>query len=75
MQCMHLVVFETLLMLTITISLPFVPPSSTTSAEETSGTIDDVITVARKVLNRAVVNRLIPKQECMVQLDKLPLVL
>ena len=34
-----------------------------------------MITVARKLLNRAVVNRLIPKQECMVELDKLPLVL
>lgn len=37
--------------------------------------MDDVITIARKLLNRSVVSRLIPKQECMVELDKLPLVL
>ena len=45
------------------------------SAEDVSGTIDDVIRIARKLLNRSVVSRLIPKQECMVELDKLPLVL
>ena len=50
-------------------------PDSTSSAEEVSGNIDDVITLARKLLNRAVVSRLVPKQECMVELDKLPLIL
>ena len=50
-----------------------IPPGSTSSAEEVSGNIDDVITLARKLLNRAVVSRLVPKQECMVELDKLPL--
>ena len=46
--------------------------------KELSGTVDDVITmIARKLLlNRSiVVSRLTPKQECMVELDKLPLVL
>ena len=45
------------------------------SSSEVSGTIDDVISITRKLLNRTVVNRTIPKQECMVELDKLPLVL
>lgn len=49
--------------------------TQTRSAEELAGTVDDVITIARKLLNRSVVSRLIPKQECMVELDKLPLVL
>ena len=45
------------------------------SSNEMTGTIDDVIAITRKLLNRTVVNRTIPKQECMVELDKLPLVL
>jgi hypothetical protein len=49
--------------------------SSFHSSNEVSGTTDDVISVTRKLLNRSVVNRIIPKQECMVELDKLPLVL
>ena len=40
-----------------------------------SGRRHITIAIARKLLNRSVVSRLMPKQECMVELDKLPLVL
>jgi hypothetical protein len=38
------------------------------SAEEHTGCVKDVVTVARKILNRYVGQKLISKQECMVQL-------
>ena len=40
-----------------------------------TGTSSDVVRVTRQILNRAVSHRTIPKQECMVELAGLPLVL
>lgn len=40
-----------------------------------SGTTSDVVRVSRQMLNRSMANRIIPKQECMVELADLPLIL
>lgn len=45
------------------------------SAEVMTGTSADVVRVSRQILNRSMANRIIPKQECMVELADLPLVL
>ena len=45
------------------------------SAETMTGTTADVIRVSRQMLNRSIASRTIPKQECMVELAELPLVL
>lgn len=45
------------------------------SAEVMTGTTSDVVRISRQILNRSIANRTIPKQECMVELAELPLVL
>lgn len=45
------------------------------SSENVKGDINDVIKVARQSLNRSNASRIISKQECMVELANLPLVL
>lgn len=45
------------------------------SSEGLSGDQDDVIKISRQILNRGVAHRTVPKQECMVELAELPLVL
>ena len=45
------------------------------SSEVMTGTSADVTKVARQILNRSIAHRTIPKQECMVELANLPLVL
>jgi len=45
------------------------------SSEVMTGTSTDVVKVTRQILNRTVSHRTIPKQECMVELAGLPLVL
>ena len=47
----------------------------TNSSEVFTGGQDDVIKVARQILNRGNAHRVIPKQECIVELSDLPLVL
>ena len=45
------------------------------SSEVMTGNKEDVIKISRQILNRSTAQRTIPKQECMVELADLPLVL
>ena len=45
------------------------------SAEVTTGSQQDVVKVARQILNRGSAHRTVSKQECVVELTELPLVL
>ena len=44
------------------------------SSDEVTGDTRELETLCRKLLNRSIVNRTIPKQECMVMLGRLSLV-
>lgn len=51
------------------------PTMSSTSADVSTGNEHDVMKVARQILNRGSAHRTVSKQECMVELTELPLVL